>query len=72
VFVPRAQVRVLNRPAAVYACPQAWDAVTFYLRPDDVRSVTPDSRVRMMAELYRQPDAVLFVKTADLKEEFSH
>jgi 4-amino-4-deoxy-L-arabinose transferase-like glycosyltransferase len=64
----RASLVAARRPAAVYACPQAWDAVSFYLRRDDVRSFTPDNRSRMMAELYRRPDAVLFVRTADLKE----
>ncbi|HEY1377984.1 MAG TPA: glycosyltransferase [Gemmataceae bacterium] len=53
---------------AVYCYPQAWDAVSFYLRRDDVRTVTPQGRDRLMAELYRRPDAVLFVKTTHLTE----
>jgi hypothetical protein len=55
-------------PVTVYACPQAWDAASFYLRRDDVRAFTPENRSKVMADLYRRPDAVVFVKTADVKE----
>jgi hypothetical protein len=64
----RASLASAARPATVYSCPQAWDAASFYLRRDDVRAFTPDSRSRMMAELYRRPDAVVFVKTAEVRE----
>jgi dolichol-phosphate mannosyltransferase len=57
-----------DRPAAVYCYPQPWDAVSFYLRRDDIRSFTAEDRGRLMAELDRRPDAVLFVKTTHLKE----
>jgi hypothetical protein len=63
----RASLVTAARPASVYSCPQAWDAAGFYLRRDDVRSFTPANRAGMMADLYRRPDAVVFVKTADVK-----
>ena len=59
---------VKDRELNVYSCPQAWDAASFYLRRDDVRSFTATDPGRMMADLYRRPDAIVFVKTTDLKE----
>jgi dolichol-phosphate mannosyltransferase len=64
----RALPPVVDRPPTVYCYPQPWDAVSFYLRRDDVRSFAEADRARLMAELYRRPDAVLFVKTNCLKE----
>jgi 4-amino-4-deoxy-L-arabinose transferase-like glycosyltransferase len=58
----------LGHPTAVYCYPQSWDAVSFYLQRDDVRSFTTADRPRMMVELYQRPNAVLFVKTTSLKE----
>jgi hypothetical protein len=58
----------LGPPTAVYCYPQPWDAVSFYLQRDDVRSFTAEGRGRMIAELNQRPDAVLFVKTTCLKE----
>jgi 4-amino-4-deoxy-L-arabinose transferase-like glycosyltransferase len=64
----RASLAVAHPPAAIYSCPQAQDAASFYLRRDDVRSFTPQTRFQVMADLYRRPDAVVFVKTADVKD----
>jgi 4-amino-4-deoxy-L-arabinose transferase-like glycosyltransferase len=57
-----------DRALDIYCYPQPWDAVSFYLRRDDMRSFGESDRPQMMAELYRRPDAVLFVKTTCLKE----
>jgi 4-amino-4-deoxy-L-arabinose transferase-like glycosyltransferase len=64
----RSTLAAAHQPAAVYSCPQAQDAASFYLRRDDVRSFTSATRSQMMADLYRRPDAVVFVKTADVKD----
>ncbi len=68
--VARESLAAADRPSAapVYCYPQPWDAVSFYLRRDDVRAFTPDRRPRLMAELCEQPNAILFVKTTHLKE----
>ncbi len=58
----------LGSPTAVYCYPQPYDAVSFYMQRDDVRSFTAADRGRMMGELNQQPNAVLFVKTTCLKE----
>jgi 4-amino-4-deoxy-L-arabinose transferase-like glycosyltransferase len=56
-------------PAApVYCYPQHWDAVSFYLRRDDVRAFPPRRRPELLAELQQGTDALLYVKTTCLKE----
>jgi len=45
----------LGQPAAVYCYPQPWDAVSFYLRRNDVRSFTADDRGRMMTSFIAGP-----------------
>jgi hypothetical protein len=52
----------------IYCYPQPWEAVSFYLRRDDVHVVRPGELDRLSAELERRPEAVLFVKTASLPE----
>jgi 4-amino-4-deoxy-L-arabinose transferase-like glycosyltransferase len=62
---------VIDRGLNIYCYPQPWDAVSFYLRRDDVRSFTAAGRDRLVAEVDRRPHAVLFVKTTHLKELLS-
>src|SRR5262249_1734547 len=65
----RAPLAAGARPAApAYCYPQRFDAISFYLRRDDVRAFPPERRPDLMAELQHRPDALLFVKTTHLKE----
>jgi dolichol-phosphate mannosyltransferase len=50
----------------VYCYPQRWDAVSFYLRRDDVRAFPESDKPRLVAALCDRPDALLFVKTTHL------
>jgi 4-amino-4-deoxy-L-arabinose transferase-like glycosyltransferase len=59
-------VRAAELSPDIFCYPQPMDAVSFYLRRNDIRYFTAADR--MIAELGRQPDALVFVKTTHLKE----
>jgi 4-amino-4-deoxy-L-arabinose transferase-like glycosyltransferase len=59
---------VTDRGRSVYCYPQPWEAVSFYLRRDDVLVVRSGELHRLVTELDRQPEAVIFVKTACLPD----
>jgi 4-amino-4-deoxy-L-arabinose transferase-like glycosyltransferase len=64
----RAPLAAGAKPATpVYAYPQHFDAISFYLRRD-VRAFPPERRPELVAELQQRPDALLFVKTTHLNE----
>jgi 4-amino-4-deoxy-L-arabinose transferase-like glycosyltransferase len=59
----------ISDPGLNIVCyPQPWEAVSFYLRRDDVRIVRADELERLVAELERRPEAALFVKTTALPD----
>jgi hypothetical protein len=70
VTLPPVSHRGLNA-APVYCYPQNFDAISFYLRRDDVRAFPPERRPELLAELRQRPDALLFVKTTHLRELLS-
>jgi dolichol-phosphate mannosyltransferase len=66
-FSPRGQVRRHLEQAAdprvpVICYPKRWDAVSFYLRRDDVRVYGPAERARMIADLDARPHSLVVVK----------
>src|SRR5581483_9757226 len=71
-YAARFSLRRAARPesvaAAVYCYPQPFDAVSFYLRRDDVRTFRPDDRTRLVSALLDRPGALLFVKSTHLDE----
>jgi hypothetical protein len=64
-FSLRGQVRRLadSSPGPVACYPRRWDSVSFYLHRDDVDVYTPDDRDRLIADLRRRPETLLFVKS---------
>jgi dolichol-phosphate mannosyltransferase len=71
-YAARFSLRRAARPElsapAVYCYPHLFDAVSFYLRRDDVRAFRSDATPRLVAELLDTPGALLFVKSSHLDE----
>jgi len=71
-YAARFSVRRAARPElsapAVYCYPQPFDAVSFYLRRDDVRAFRSDTLPRLVDELLDTSGALLFVKSSHLNE----
>jgi dolichol-phosphate mannosyltransferase len=71
-YAGRFSVRRAARPEiaapAVYCYPQPFDAVSFYLRRDDVLAFRPETAPRLVAALLDRPGAMLFVKSSHLDE----
>lgn len=69
-YAARFSVRRAVRPelpaAAVYCYPQPFDAVSFYLRRDDVRAFRTEATPHLVAALLDTPGALLFVKSSHL------
>jgi 4-amino-4-deoxy-L-arabinose transferase-like glycosyltransferase len=67
-FSLRAQVcsigeRAYQAEVPVVCYPHAWDSIRFYLGRDDIRSYGTDERDRLLGDLERCPETVLFVKS---------
>src|SRR5439155_2956824 len=71
-YAARFSLRRAARPElaapAVYCYPQPFDAVSFYLRRDDVRAFRPEAVTRLVAALLDRPGALLFVKSSHVDE----
>ncbi len=57
----RSLMQVTQLPVVCY--PRRWDSVSFYLERDDVAVYAAIERQRLIEELRRRPETVLFVKT---------
>jgi dolichol-phosphate mannosyltransferase len=71
-YAARFSVRRAARPAvaapAVFCYPQPFDAVSFYLRRDDVCTFRENATPRLVAALLDNPGALVFVKSSHLDE----
>jgi dolichol-phosphate mannosyltransferase len=71
-YAARFSLRRAARPEvtapAVYCYPHPFDAVSFYLRRDDVRAFRSDATPRLVAALLDSPGALLFVKSSHVDE----
>lgn len=73
-FSLRGQVRRLANDKTtarlpVLCYPHRWDSVSFYLQRNDVQVVTPDRWEHLLAELRRQPEVLVFVKSEKWLDE---
>jgi 4-amino-4-deoxy-L-arabinose transferase-like glycosyltransferase len=73
-FSLRAQVRLtqnaLSRAEVPVVCyPHEWDSIPFYLGRQDVQAYGPGERDRLIADLQRVPETLVFVKSGPALED---
>jgi 4-amino-4-deoxy-L-arabinose transferase-like glycosyltransferase len=76
-FSMRDQIRsVMDRsyhPQLPIACyPHHWDSIGFYFQREDVGSYSRERREKLIAELERQPETLVFVKTGRALNDLLH
>jgi dolichol-phosphate mannosyltransferase len=73
-FSMRGQVRRYAAASTPVVCyPHRWDSVSFYLQRDDVQVYTPERRDRLIADLRRWPETLVYVKSENwLKDLLRH
>jgi hypothetical protein len=63
--VRRQLERARDERMPVACFPHSWDSVTFYLRRNDVQVYGVDDKEKLIADLKRRPETLIFVKSDD-------